>query len=143
MSHLSLHSQPVIWAVALLANRAGAELPPEVGEAMTVRFDGLDIPVLQSVLAVVGVLLARRLVPPGTEEISRRSQIIVTVLMLLVALAWVSESHPGILFSLIVSIGLGFSGYSLIELMGSEIKAFVKRAFDTAGGFLDRLGGKK
>ena len=58
--------------------------------------------------------------------------LLVTAIMLIVVELWVLNSQPGWLFAFVIAIGLGFSGYSLIELLGEEIKGLVKSAFDLA-----------
>lgn len=131
------HSEIAIatWLGALVLNvGAGVEVPQSVSAAMTVQFDGLSIPVLQSVLAVLGVALARPLVPKSAEPAGLVARLLISAIMMLTALAWVIESHPGILFAFVVSIGLGFAGFSLIELMGEQVKAVVS-------GFFDRFKG--
>lgn len=123
------------WFAALAVNvGAGVEVPQSVSAAMTVQFDGLTIPVLQSVLAVLGVALARPLVPKTAEPAGLFARLLISAIMMLTALAWVIEMKPGILFAFVVSIGLGFAGYSLIELMGEQVKGIVS-------GFFDRFKG--
>ena len=131
------HSEIAIasWIAALALNvGAGVEVPHSVSAAMTVQFDGLTIPVLQSALAVLGVALARPLVPKSAEPAGLAARLLISAIMMLTALAWVIEMKPGILFAFVVSIGLGFAGYSLIELMGEQVKGIVS-------GFFDRFKG--
>lgn len=134
-SHLAGFYLPWIVAVA-----ASAAEPAAQAGSLTVGFDGLQIPVLQAVLAVAGVLMARPLAPKREGETGWVKRLLVTIIMLVVALAWVVEARPGILFTFTVSIGLGFSGYALIELAGTEIEAFVKRIFARAAEMLPGIG---
>lgn len=116
----------------------------EVGEN-TVLLDlfGFQFPLLHLGLATVGVLGARYLAPRREDPpLPLGKTVTVTLLMLILAWAWVIEDRPGLLFSCAVGLGLGFSGYSLIELAGREIETFVKgifkRATDMIGARADK-----
>lgn len=102
---------------------------------------GLDLPLIQSVLAIAGVLIARPLARKKEAALPLSHFLAVTLAMLILALAWVSESKPGVLFTFVVSIGLGFSGYALIEVAGKEIEAFVRRVLAQAVDAI-KFGGK-
>ena len=127
------------WLAA--AAIASEEAAPS--HAMTIAFDGTAVPVLQLVLAVAGVLMARPLAPKRVPPLGWAKALLVTVIMLVVAASWVIEAHPGLLFTFVVSIGLGFSGYALIELIGNQVQSFVKSVFESAIGTLGKLTGKK
>lgn len=127
------------WLAA--ASIASAEQAPS--QAMTLHFDGLALPVLQLVLALAGVLMARPLAPRREPPLHWAKSALVTVIMIVIAAAWVIEARPGLLFTFVVAIGLGFSGYALIELIGAEVQAFIKSVFEGAIGTLGRLTGKK
>jgi hypothetical protein len=101
------------------------------------HFEGLDLPLVQSVLAIAGVLMARPLARKKESTLPLSHFLIVTVIMLIVALAWVAQSRPNVLFTFVVAIGLGFSGYSLVETAGAEIQAFLKRIFAMATDALE------
>lgn len=73
--------------------------------------------------------MARPLAPRGTPPLGLAKQLLVTAIMLVLAMTWVIDSRPGVLFTFVVSIGLGFSGYSLIELAGEELLDTMKAAF--------------
>lgn len=90
---------------------------------------GFDWPVVTLALAAIGVLAARPIAPKRNPPLGLGKNILVTLIMLVAALLWVLDSRPGLLFAFVVSIGLGFSGYTLIELLGEEIAAYFKRAF--------------
>lgn len=124
------------WTAALTA--AAAEGPATPG--LVLRFEGLELPVLQLALAVAGVLMARPLAPRRETERGWLRQLCVTAIMLIVAIAWVGEAQPGVLFTFVVSIGLGFSGYALVELAGREIENVIKRIFAQAAEMVGRMG---
>src|SRR3546814_20652941 len=65
----------------------------------------------------------------GTPPLSLGKNIVVTLILCLLVLAWVIDSRPGLLFSFIMSIGVGFSGLAIIELAGTEALAVVRRIF--------------
>lgn len=127
----------------LAAAAVASEQPGAPAGALMITFDGLALPVVQLVLALAGVLMARPLAPRRTPPLGWPKSLLVTVIMLVIAAAWVIEAHPGLLFTFVVAIGLGFSGYTLIELIGTEVQSFVKRVFETALGTIDNILGKK
>lgn len=126
----------VPWTLALAASTA----EPMVA-APVVHFAGLGLPVVQSLLAVAGVLMARPLARKREAGLSLLHFAVVTVVMIVVALAWVAESRPGVLFTFVVAIGLGFSGYSLIETAGDEIQNFIRRVIAEVSELI-HFGGK-
>lgn len=105
------------WSLSL----AGAMVSGPASPSLVLQLDGMSVPLLPLALALVGVVLARPLAPRSERAIGTAKFILVTVIMMIVAAAWVAQSRPGVLLAFVVSIGLGFSGYSLIELAGAEI----------------------
>jgi hypothetical protein len=134
---ISQTSQQVIgfyvpWAAAAVAAPAfEAQIGPS---QLILNFGGFEVPALRLTLAVIAVLLARVIAPRGPHEHAPTKSVAVTVVLVLIAASWVIESRPGLLFTFIVSMGLGFSGYTILELAGREIEAFVKRIFAAATG---------
>lgn len=90
---------------------------------------GVDWPIVTLVIAAIGVLAARPLSPKRNPPLPFGKGALVTIIMLVVALLWVIDTRPGLLFAFVVSIGLGFSGYTVIELMGEQISETIKRIF--------------
>lgn len=131
------------WLAAAAAAVHVPALPAGAPDVLTIDIGGVTAPVVQLVLAVAGVLLARPIAPRRNPPLGFLRSIIVTVIMLLAAVTWVAEARPGPLFAFVVSVGLGFSGYALIELIGREIEAFVKRIFAAAIGAIDNIGKPK
>lgn len=136
LQHLSTFYVP--WAAALAASAA----EPVPVTPWVLHFGGLDLPVLQLGLAIAGVLLARPLARKREAELGWPSFLVVTAIMLIVAVAWVATSPANVLFTFVVAIGLGFSGYSLIETAGEQVQDFVKRAIGQVTDAL-KIGGKK
>lgn len=123
------------WAMSVLAAAVGEpRLAAHAAPGMMLHVDSLAIPVLQAVLAVVGVLMARPLAPRREAEVGWLRFALVTAIMAIVAVIWVAQSRPGPLLTFVVSIGLGFSGYSLIEFAGREIEGMIKRLIGLSAG---------
>lgn len=117
----------VLWPPALAASAAlqpAHELTP-----FTLDVAGVPVPIVTATIAVVGVLLARPLSPKGNPPLSLGRNLAVSAILALLALVWVVDSKPGLLFALVVSIGLGFAGFSVIELIGTQIMTAIRRAF--------------
>ena len=140
IASLSIQKAASFYLPWLAAAAVAAKLPPGPEDLLVIQFNGLELPVLQMVLAAAGVLLSFPLAPRRTPPLGWGRQVLVTLIMLLVALTWAAESRPGMLFTFVVSIGLGFSGYALIEIAGQEIEAFVRRIFARATEMLNRIG---
>lgn len=126
------------WTGLYASVQAGVEAPRLLETLIVVDINGTSLSIIPAIAAIIGVLSARPLAPKKDPPLSMVKNILVTFIMLMVALLWVLESQPRTLFAFAISIGLGFSGYSLIELMGAEIKDFIKRIFSIATGFLDK-----
>lgn len=137
---LSIQKAASFYLPWLAAAAVAAQTPPEPHGALVITIDGMELPVLQLVLAAAGVLLSRPLAPRRTPPLGLGKQALVTIIMLLIALTWAAEARPGMLFTFVVSIGLGFSGFTLIEIAGQEIEAFVRRLFAKVTGMIDRIG---
>lgn len=107
-----------------------------------VVIEGQELPVVTAILAALGVLAARPLARAQERTLPLWQFLLVTAIMLLVVELWVINSQPGWLFAFVMAIGLGFSGYSLIELLGEEIRGVVKSAFTLMRGRIGTLLGK-
>lgn len=123
---LSLPAFYAAWTPALMFSSAVGRASPS---DLVIVAGGVDWPIVTLAIAAIGVLAARPLSPRRNPPLPFWKGALVTLIMLAVALLWVIDSRPGLLFAFVVSIGLGFSGYSLIELMGAEIGEFLKRLF--------------
>jgi hypothetical protein len=128
----------VPWSAALAAS---ASEPVKVS-APVLQIAGLDLPLVQVVLAIAGVLLARPLAPRRKQERGWLQQLSVTAIMTIVAVAWAVEERPGALFTFVVAIGLGFSGYALIQTAGEQVEAMGRRVLASITAAIDSFGGK-
>jgi hypothetical protein len=138
MSGYHLAGFYVPWSAALAASAAA----PAAVQGAVVHVGGIDVPIVQSVLAAAGVLLARPLAPRRAPVLGVLQQISVTLIMIIVAVAGVLQETPGVLFTFVVSIGLGFSGYALIETAGQQVGAVAKAALASMLAALENIGGK-
>jgi len=136
LPHLSDFYVP--WSAALAVSTAE---PVTIG-AWMVRMYGVDVPIVQLVLAIAGVLMARPLARKKEAALPLSQFLLVTAIMLVIACAWVLEAPTGVLFTFVVAIGLGFSGYSLIEAAGDQITDSIKRIVTSATDALPSFKGK-
>lgn len=126
------------WAPLALAS-AAIDPAPRLADLFLFTYAGISIPPVTCALGAIGVLGARPLARKGESELSAAAFILVSILMLLVVELWVVEHRPSALFAFVIAIGLGFSGYSLIELLGQELRSFVSAKVSAVA---TRLGGK-
>ncbi len=96
------------------------------GDMAVVIAGGVPIPVVTCVLGLLGIALSRPLARRGEAQLSWTMFGLVSAIMLILVELWIIESRPGWLFAFVVSIGLGFSGYSLIEVLGAQAQDFVR-----------------
>lgn len=118
------------WLPALAVSSV-ADPAPIVAE-WTVDLGGTAIPVVSAALGALGVLAARPLAVKQEAEHGWGRFALVTAILLIAIELWIIQSRPGWLFTFVVGIGLGFSGYSMIELLGDGLKGLVSSAFDQA-----------
>ena len=128
------------YAPWLVAMAIATGEPTAASHATVLHLEGMDFPVVQSVLAVAGVLMARPLARKNESTLTVPQFLVVTAIMLVAALAWVTQSRPTVLFSFVVSIGLGFSGYALVEATGNEVQDTLKRILASISGILSNIG---
>lgn len=111
----------------VLAVSASVDPVPRLADAVLIELGGLQVPVLTCGLGLLGVLLARPLAKRRETSVGWGGFALVSLIMVIVTQLWIVESRPGALFAFVIAIGLGFSGYSLIELIGAEVGSFIKR----------------
>lgn len=118
-----------VWLPTLALAIVVPDAPVPLGERFLVDLWGLPVPVVTCVLGAVGIFASRPFTRRAEHELGWPLRLLVTFIMLIVVELWILESRPGWLFAFVVAIGLGFSGYSLLELFGEQVKDFVRRAF--------------
>ncbi len=114
------------WLPALAVTSV-VDPAPRLADALLVSVGLIKLPLLTCGLGALGIVMARPLARKKEATQSRLTFWLVSVIMLLVVQLWIIEQRPGALFAFVIAIGLGFSGYSLIELLGDEIGIFLKR----------------
>lgn len=126
-------------ALALTASvEGGASLAPRLADAFAFDLAGIAVPPVTCALGLLGVLMARPLAKRREDALSWPLFLLVSAIMLIVVELWIVEERPGALFAFVVAIGMGFSGYSLIEIAGDQIGAFIRRVIALPTG---KLGG--
>jgi len=105
------------------------DLKTPLGDRFLIDLAGLPIPVVTCLLGLVGIIAARPFTVRAEADLGWKLRLLVSFIMLTVVQLWIIESRPGWLFAFVVAIGLGFSGFSLLELFGQQVRDFVRRAF--------------
>lgn len=103
-----------------------------LGERFMLDLAGLPIPVVTCILGAIGLLAARPFTVRAEAELGWPLRLLVTFIMLVLVELWIIENRPGWLFAFVVAIGLGFSGFSLLEMFGAQIKEIIRRALGKA-----------
>lgn len=123
-----------LWMPTLAVAIVVPDAHTPLGDRFLFDLHGLPIPVVTCILGAVGIVAARPFTVRAEAELGWPLRWLVSFIMLITVQLWIIESRPGWLFAFVVAIGLGFSGYSLLELFGSEVKDFLRRAFASATG---------
>ncbi len=110
------------WTPLALA-AAAVDPAPRLADLFAFTVDGVTIPPVTCLLGAIGVLGARPFARRGESELSTGLFVLMSLIMLVAVEVWVIERQPSALFAFTIAIGLGFSGYSLIEQVGEELKA--------------------
>lgn len=137
---LSLREFLLGWVPTMTAVAISPPPAPALGQMFLVDLGGVPVPVVTCLFAVLGIGLSRLLARRTEAQLGWLSFAAVTAIMLIVVLLWIVESRPSWLYAFVVSIGMGFSGYSLIELFGEQVRSFVTDIFDKARAGLGRKG---
>ncbi|MEM6265913.1 MAG: hypothetical protein AAF494_01790 [Pseudomonadota bacterium] len=128
----------LFWLPSFAFSVALPEVKVPLGDHFLVDVAGLPIPVVTCVLGAVGIIAARPFTRPAEKDLGWQLRLLVSLIMLVLVQLWIIESRPGWLFAFVVAIGLGFSGYSLLEVFGEQVKQFVRRAFSGAVGTIGK-----
>ena len=127
------------WVPALAVSAAVPE--PALSDIAVIDIGGLPVPVITCVLGLLGIFMSRPLARRGEAELSWTLFLLVSAIMLIIVQLWIIESRPSWLFAFVVSIGMGFSGYSLIELMGEQVQSFFRTVFERTKSTIGRAPG--
>lgn len=107
-----------------------AVVAPSFGPAFVTVF-GLDVPIWALGLSVCGLLLARAIAPPPLRKLSRMQEVALTGLLLIILFLIVTGAlgtgKPlGAGMSVIMGVGLGFSGLLAVEFFGERAMAVLR-----------------
>ncbi|MAM39323.1 MAG: hypothetical protein CL949_12690 [Erythrobacter sp.] len=122
------------WVPALAASVVAPSVAPPLADTMLIEVGGVPIPAITCLLGFLGVLMARPLARKSESALSWPMFALVTAIMLVLVELWIVESRPRWLFAFVIALGLGFSGYSLIELLGDQMRDFLKDIVGKARG---------
>lgn len=137
---LTIREFMIAWLPTMAAVSVTPPPAPALGQMFLVDLGGVPVPVVTCLFAVLGIGLSRLLARRTEAQLGWLSFAAVTAIMLIVVLLWIVESRPSWLYAFVVSIGLGFSGYSLIELFGEQVRSFLTDIFDKARSTIGRKG---
>lgn len=126
------------WLPVLGVAIAVPDPGPSLGDRFLVDVAGLPVPVVTCFLGALGIAASRPFTRLAEEDLGWQLRTLVTLIMLTVVQLWILESRPGWLFAFVVAIGLGFSGFSLLETFGDEVKQFLRRAIEGAANTIGK-----
>lgn len=130
------------WLPAL-AVTAAVDPAPRVGDLFLFDLYGLPVPIVTCALGALGILLSRPFALKTESELPLGLKLLVSAIMLMVAELWIIESRPSWLYAFVVAVGLGFAGYSLLELFGAEATRILRDTFDTVRARIGLNSGDK
>lgn len=122
-----------VWTPVALAAMA-IDPTPRLADLFMITIGGVAVPPVTCVLGALGIAAARPLARKGEQQLSLTLFLLVSAIMLILVELWIVEHRPSALYTFVVAIGLGFSGYSLIELVGHEIQAAIASRIRTLAG---------
>lgn len=129
-----------VWLPMVAVSIVVPDVRTPLGDRFLMDLAGLPIPVVTCILGAVGIIAARPFTVRAEAQLGWPLRLLVGFILLVTVELWIIESRPGWLFAFVVSIGLGFSGYSLLELFGEQVKDLVRRAFARAGSTISPTG---
>lgn len=138
---LSLREFLVAWVPSFTVAATVQPPAPDLGQAFFVDVGGVPIPAVTCALGALGIVLSRPFARRTEADLDWPMFLLVSAIMLIVVELWIIESHPSWLFAFVVAIGLGFSGYSLLERFGEEVREFVSDVFSKARETIGRKPG--
>jgi hypothetical protein len=121
------------WVPAL-AVAAAVDPAPRLADAFALDLGGVVVPPVTCVLGLLGVVMARPLVRRQESTLGLPAFLLVSAILLIAVELWIVESRPGALFAFVMAIGAGFSGYTLIELAGDQVKDLLRRLLTRNSG---------
>lgn len=124
--HVTFGKFATAWLPALTVASV-ADPAPRLADAFVIQFGGVPVPAMTCALGALGVLLARPLARRQESILGLPLFLVVSAIMLFTVQIWIIDSRPPALFAFVIAIGLGFSGFSLIEMIGGQVRDFAAR----------------
>lgn len=95
---------------------------------------GIDVPIVALALSIGGLLLARSIAPPPLRKLTKRQELSLTLLLVIILFLIVTGNiglgRPlGAGMAAIWGIGLGFSGLLVVEFFGDRVLAMLRAMF--------------
>lgn len=132
---------PKFMAAWLPALAVSSAVPARsLGDMFLVDMGGLAVPVVTCGLGALGILASRPFTMRSERDLGWKLRWLVSAILLVTVELWIVESRPGWLFAFVVAIGMGFAGYSLLELFGEQVKETVRAGFDRIRETIGRTG---
>jgi hypothetical protein len=118
---------------AVTAAGVAAAATPSFGPAVVSLF-GIDVPIVALALSIGGLLLARSIAPPPLRKLTKRQELSLTLLLVIILFLIVTGNiglgRPlGAGMAAIWGIGLGFSGLLVVEFFGDRVLAMLRAMF--------------
>ena len=128
------------WLPAMAASAAMPE--QRLGDMFLVDLGGVPIPAVTCALGALGIVAARPFTVKAEKDLGWKLRLLVSVILMVVVQLWIIESRPSWLFAFVMAIGMGFAGYSLLELFGEQVKDTVRAGFDRVRETIGKGPGK-
>lgn len=125
-AHLTFSKFATGWLPALTVASV-ADPAPRLADAFVIPIGGISLPLATCALGALGVMLARPLARRQESTLPLPLFLVVSAIMLITVEIWIIDSRPPALFAFVIAIGLGFSGFSLIELVGGQVRELAAR----------------
>lgn len=122
------------WLPAL-AVTAVVDPAPRLADAFAIDLgSGVVLPPVTAVLAIVGIAIARPFARKRESALSTPLFLLATLALLIGVELWVLEARPGAAFTFVMAFGVGFSGFTLLEIVGDQVTDVVRRVFSKNRG---------
>jgi hypothetical protein len=138
---VNLARQAIAMPIALAFSSAGTRIVLPGPELIGVF--GVDIPVFSAIFGVTGVLAGHWLAPAAPSQLTWRKTTLLLLTLSLVTLAIVVATGQRPVVAIGWGIGLGFSGVSSVQLLGTQAGGGIKTITDAFfNSIAARISGK-
>lgn len=130
---ISIQKFAVGWLPTLAAT-AVIDPAPRLADAFAFDLGGYVVPPVTCLLGLLGVVMARPLVRKREGALSLPEFVLVSAILWVLVELWILDTRPSALFAFVIAIGVGFSGYSLLELVGDQVREWARRLLSKKAG---------